>query len=564
MNSTETFEGLVESCISYYEAHKKETNEDVLKTRKHLKQFIEKFHKESNTLDEKVKHQIENLDSESSLILMTAHQPNLLPYSGVLRKSTLLYALQTKIKEKLGVDVVSFYGIADQDFTDDRWVKSTVLPSITKKGGLLTLSINLPEKVILNSVPKPDGEIITKWEESLRSWLKESTSEIRKYCGKNGFEWEPISKNLENNFDELWNYVESAYAISRTYSDFNSFVMSKIINEAWGYDTLFARFSESQRIFEDEFTYILNNFDAYSSSLREILEKSSTQILGGVADFEPGSIPFWHHCECGGKTRLEYTQRNREILGKGVCSNCGKLTVIELGEKNNTSIKEIKEKISARAIPMILVFSKGLNLTCYVGGVGGREYLDEAKYISEKININLPVIGYWRPRDFYISLCYVESILEYLKISKNFEIAKWEKQKETILNKIDQIYYEIQNLENKRKIIKENKVISQEEFISEMKKISKEINELKNNNDLTILQANIKELENIPQVYNNIPSIIDYAINIGLKNTSSQWIEYLDKKGSLLNNLKLTSNLENTKCIKDDISEEIYKMWNSP
>ena len=565
MNFPDTLSGLVNECITHYQKSRNITNKDIVVRRQQLQPFIKKFHIESNTFNEKIRNKIESLNNESTLVLMTAHQPNLFPYSGVLRKSTLLYALQNELEKRLGVDVVSFYGIADQDFTDDRWVKSTVLPSITKKGGLLTLNINLPEKVILKNIPKPDHEVLKKWEETLNTWIRDSTKSIRKYSLKNGFtEWDDKSNIFQDNFETFWNMVETTYEISQTYADFNSFLMSKIVNKSWGYDTLFARFSECQTILDNEFAYILKNFKKYSTSLNEILEHSSNNNERGVAEFEPESIPFWYHCECGGKVRLRYSLKNEDIFGQGICNNCRKEFEIPLGKENHPSISKIKGKISARAIPMILIFSKGLDLTCYIGGVGGKEYLDEAEQISKKININMPIISYWRPSDYYLSLSYVESILEYNRINNNYEISKWSDEKNIILAKIENAKKEIMKLEIERNTIieaKKDDKIKQEYFISEMKKISREINKIRRDIDIPVLQANIKELDNISQVFTNIPSIIDYVVNMGLKTTSIQWLKYLEKNGSLKSNLVLTSNLEEFDCTKNNINKEIYKTW---
>ena len=40
-----------------------------------------------------------------------------------------------------------------------------------------------------------------------------------------------------------------------------------------------------------------------------------------------------------------------------------------------------------------------------------------------------------------------------------------------------------------------------------------------------------------------IPSIIDYAVNIGLKETSDQWVRHLSEKGSLETDVFLESVL---------------------
>jgi hypothetical protein len=44
-----------------------------------------------------------------------------------------------------------------------------------------------------------------------------------------------------------------------------------------------------------------------------------------------------------------------------------------------------------------------------------------------------------------------------------------------------------------------------------------------------------------------IPSIIDYALNVGLKETSDQWMRHLNEKGSLESDVYLESVLSRNK-----------------
>jgi len=55
------------------------------------------------------------------------------------------------------------------------------------------------------------------------------------------------------------------------------------------------------------------------------------------------------------------------------------------------------------------------------------------------------------------------------------------------------------------------------------------------------------------EVMNLYPCIIDYAVNIGLKNISKQWIGVLRKNGSLRSDIKLQTSF-------DDVSLNL-KWW---
>ena len=54
-----------------------------------------------------------------------------------------------------------------------------------------------------------------------------------------------------------------------------------------------------------------------------------------------------------------------------------------------------------------------------------------------------------------------------------------------------------------------------------------------------ISQRRFEVLENISAVFDMVPSIIDYAVSVGLKETSAQWIVYLEKNGNLISDVPL-------------------------
>jgi len=545
---------LIDSCSSFYEKNKEKlTDEAVGERRKQLSMFIEKFHSETGTLTSKVKDKIVALRKGSTVLLMTAHQPNLFPYSGVLRKATLIYVLEKELERRLGVQVVNFFGIADQDLTEDRWVKSSLLPAISRKDGVLTLSINLPKSTILKNVPKLSIDIIKKWKDEIETWFHNATISINSFCKEHGIsKWRSKEQLLHNSFEEFWEIVEEAHERATTYSDFNAFIISKIVNAVWGYDTLFSRFSDCQRIFYPEFNFLLSRFSDYSASLKEIIELFSKNARErGVSEKEHESLPFWYHCDCGSKARLSLYIKDDSIIGHGFCTNCKKQYNINMGKRDNPDVSAIASNISARAIPMILVFSKGLGLSCYVGGVGGIEYLKEAKYVANKLDITLPPTVVWRPHDKYLGISQLEALLEYKRITGHLEVDKLKEEIEHMKTRINNIHREIEPLEKEKyKIIDKLKKgdIDIKTFKNDLKKIVDKIAKIKKTSKLSILSHDLKILENIQTVLKLIPSIIDYAINIGLNETSKQWIDFLVYNGSFTSEVYL-------KLFLDDLAE---------
>jgi hypothetical protein len=56
----------------------------------------------------------------SGIVLMIAHQPNLFPYSVVVRKAVLVQAVAEKLRESLGCPVTELFCFADQDIASER------------------------------------------------------------------------------------------------------------------------------------------------------------------------------------------------------------------------------------------------------------------------------------------------------------------------------------------------------------------------------------------------------------------------------------------------------------
>jgi len=318
---------LTDSCVSFYEKNQEKLNNKYVRERRNkFSLSIEKFHIESGTLTSKVKEKIAILQQEVPVILKTAHQPNLFAYSGVMRKATLIFTLGRELERSLGTKVVTFFGIADQDFTDDRWVKSSILTAITRRFGTLTLSIDLPEKTMLNNIPKPSINKINKWKDEIEIWLQNTIHTINNFCKENEItNWDSKKSLLHENFEIFWEMVVEAHELATTYSDFNAFTISKIVNEIWEYDTLFFRFSDVQKVFSHEYNFLLSRFRDYSASLKEVSEIIPKIALSkGVSIKESKFLPFWYHCDCGSKARLSLLNQNDSIIGHGFCIKCKK------------------------------------------------------------------------------------------------------------------------------------------------------------------------------------------------------------------------------------------------
>ena len=546
----DNFRELVRASSSFYtnNLHKVDT-EHVRQTRSKLSGFARVFHEQCGTLTPSVKERLEVLKGGHCVVLMTAHQPNFFPYSGVLRKATLNFLLGERLEELLGIPVVNFFGIADQDFTDDKWVRSCELPAVQRSRGLLPIEVKLPEKLMLNKVPRPSEYLLSEWKSETEKWLSDAIGSITRFCKALGFQRAcstPTMSTLRENLSSFWKIAEDCWKRAEAYSDFNGFVMSRIVNDAWGYDTIFARFSECQQAFVDEFCFLLSRFKDYSRLLEEANEVAQTRgIMGGVSDQEPFLAPFWYHCSCGGKTKLFLEERDGSLFADGNCVRCQEHYELDFGHENDPDLLSIASQISARAIPMGLVMFKGLQPSCYVGGLSGAEYLEEARHVAKGLGILFPPIAIWRPRDRYAGVGQVEALLELKQVCNELGAQNLLEAKDILISQISKTHECLNEIEaTKKSLIEElRKSPDNQELKERLRSASVSRTETCRSSHLSVVHHELKIIENVLTVSNLTPSIIDYAVNVGLEETSNQWIQHLSEKGSLQSDVCLESIL---------------------
>ena len=537
-------EELLRVCVDFYlRSLQRRDIPEVVKRRKQLAKWIRNFHQECGTLTPNLEASIRNLEEASCLVLMTAHQPNLFAYSGVLRKATLNHVLAKKLSERLGVPVVSFFGVADQDFTDDRWVRTAQLPDVEKRNGVFELRFNAPERMLLNRVGKPSKQVLDSWENEIRNWIEKQSSTIERETQFSNLELDTRKADLVKNFEAFWELVQKAYDDAETYSDFNAFVTSRIVNEVWEYDTLFSRFSECQQIFGKEFSNLLGQFDNYSNCLKESLN-SENRLKGGVFDQEFETIPFWYHCGCGSKTRLTAEYETNSLVGRGSCLRCGKEYYVDFQSKSDPQISEVASQISARSLSMPLVFFHGLAVACYVGGVDGEEYLMQAEYVAERLGLNFSPVVVWRPKDIYLGIGQLNALICFKRISGISDFSQYEEIEAEYKSKVCKIDEKIREIELQKANVLANSKMNKRERIQNLKDLAGKQDQLRRATQYSVLMHNVRLLENVRFVMNLYPCIVDYAVNIGLKETSERWITFLRENGNLSADIKLKTKYD--------------------
>ena len=494
-----------------------------LTNRKHLSEYIRRFHTAANTLTPAVNSAIGLLSDPSSKLLVSIHQPNLFAYGGVYKKIVLLETLKGLAESKKpNSKLVNLFLIVDHDFLDEIWMRTAQLPSIRNKGGVLEIRTpvsNTKRWQMVCNTPPPHKQILESWRKQLKLWIKNAAT--------NNFD----KSVLLRNFEGLWTDVEGAFIRSKSYSDFNAFFQSRVVNGIWGYKTLFVRLSDISPVFDKGFEFLLSSYDKYSRAVEKaekyFLERN---ISTGVSSTAYLNAPVWIHCKCGSKASAKVREDKLGILVRGKCMSCKSDLQIDFENTKELKLsKEVIHKVSPRAIPILLLLSKELGIGCYASGTGGSVgYTIVGSLIFKELSIKMPLTVVWPADDMYVGLGQSEA-LEYLQLRQRSDVIDYLR---TLRAEDFAMSREIRPmLEERNLLVSEGQPI--DEILSKLFKLKERQRKI---------HSMIKVVEKVRNSLQIKPCFLDYGINFGVKKTEANWRDNLIKNNNLMLPLHLTSN----------------------
>src|SRR5918996_519218 len=486
-----------------------------LTNRKHLSEYVRRFHTAANTLTPAVDSAIGLLSDPSSKLLVSIHQPNLFAYGGVYKKIVVLETLKGLAESKKpNSKLINLFLIVDHDFLDDIWMRTAQLPSIRNKGGVLEIRTpvsNTKRWQMVCNTPPPHKQILESWRKQLKLWIKNAAT--------NNFD----KSVLLRNFEGLWTDVEGAFIRSKSYSDFNAFFQSRVVNGIWGYKTLFVRLSDISPVFDKGFEFLLSGYDKYSRAVEKaekyFLERN---ISTGVSSTAYLNAPVWIHCKCGSKASAKVREDKVGIILRGKCMSCN--NDLQIDFENTKGLKlsqEVIHKVSPRAIPILLLLSKELGIGCYASGTGGSVgYTIVGSLIFKELSIKMPLTLVWPSDDKYIGVGQSEA-LECVQLKHKTEVVDY-------LQKV-RTEYSIRSREIKPLLVKRNQLVEEGKSIEA---ILPQIFLLKEQQRK--IRSMIKIAEKVKNSLQIKPCFLDYGINFGMRNVESQWRQSLIKNDSLM------------------------------
>lgn len=321
--------------------------------------------------------------------------------------------------------------------------------------------------------------------------------------------------------------MEDSLSDSGNYSEFNSHIMSKMVNNAWGHKTLFVNLSELCRTFKKGYNFLISNNDSYIASL----ERSegffrSHGIHKGISSNSSKYSPLWIHCSCGSKGYSVVSKNhNEEVELVGKCISCKKRLKLRVGSQNNIDIPDNSlSEVSPRAIPILLLLSRELNISGYITGTGGSlGYTMIGKCVFDDLKIKMPLLLLWASRDIYKGFAQKEA----LKILEENNVKDISTFLKDLNNKNSAYRNKIKPLVSKRNYVYKDDV-SLAGILNELLYYKNEQRKLKNK---------IKNVEKSKNALTLNACIVDYIANFGLESVSNKW------SNSLIKNNDFTSPL---------------------
>lgn len=520
-------QNILASCIHFRyldDEHMTQHDTEVYENRIWLAKEIGDFHSRAGTAYSSVIKAIANMLKPRSEIFVSIHQPNLFAFSGVFKKIVVLQNLKARMQRLArnhqfpkGVTFTNLFLIVDHDFVEDRWMRTAQLPNVDAADGLLELKMPVRHsdrwKMVCN-MPQPSHVVIDEWHKQVRRWLRNSAFE----------ENDEKKMIMEANIEKFWErIVEESYKRCQSYAEFNSFMMSHIVNKIFGFDTLFVPLSRLGQAFKKGYNFLIDNAAIYRDALAES-EKIFTAcgLKCGVSDNARCHSPLWLHCStCGSKASSKIIVDENKGLRKlgGICMGCKKQ--LNLFLTSDGKIPEgLVDHVSPRAVPILALLSRELGVSCYASGIGGSmRYVMDGLTVFSQLDINVPLTLAWSGEDRYLGIAKFTA-LKSLNLNNVGDV-------DNLCDKLrrDLIRYSVRikpYLELRRQ--NHEKGISNDSLLEQIDEIKVEQRKIR---------ALATKAEKVRKAVHVKPCIIDYVVNFGLEKTVDMWEDNLIENGRL-------------------------------
>jgi len=335
-----------------------------------------------------------------SIVLESGHQPNFLPYSGVWKKAFLLDSIRKELTE-CGKDAIAVFGFSDHILSTASYLFQNQIPAY-KKQGKENIGFKIPEKDrwrCFHYLSKPTEEQFHREIEKIKRIYSDNIRHLN-----------TMEDALKHRMDDILELLSDCYHLAPSFADFNAFFFSRMCTDVFDLHLHFFRYSDvfEHGLLMNESKKILSHPDVYISNLEAAIAKTGS----ASTPLWENAMPFWYHCDCGGKIHLSGSNPSDV---RCTCPVCNKNHLLSLGP-NLDSLGNYYSRMSPNAIARNVIFSEGFGTNLFISGTGGSlKYGQVADAMSIEMGFHRPLTLAWRSADMYLGAVHNRAIQELIK-----------------------------------------------------------------------------------------------------------------------------------------------------
>lgn len=344
-----------------------------------LASISSKFHEKAGTLTEQVRSNLEGIACGNYLLLIP-HQPNIFTSLGTLCPFIFLDSLATIIEDIYSIPTAQVYLIVDYDDCADRRFRTANFPDVTRKNGVFSLTGNVPRHVHgapMWTVTKPSQNLLDNLLNQIQNSVEQQLAIIRK-AGICRY-YLDYRDRVRANIDRVSAIAREAYQLASTYAEFNSFFVSKIVNQCWNQRISFVPGHELQTHLAPAKKWI---FEHASQIQDQIIQARSEIIQCGykcsLNQSQDSETHLWYYCkEC--QRRFATRTDGNLWLVDSECKNS--LDCIKPRTINKANLSSIGDRLLPKVVADNLIDIISLNK------IGGSGYIGQAEHLLISNNV---------------------------------------------------------------------------------------------------------------------------------------------------------------------------------
>jgi len=384
------------------------------------------FHKQAGTLTPRLEKSIEKLE-RNELRCLIAHQPNMFPSMGVVAPFILLERLTELLSEEHGISIAPFYFMVDYDWGDNARFRSAKFPDIFRQSGLLNYTDGIPRRrsrALMWLLEKPPRTLVSEWILDTHRTIHSSFASILAsgvYCMTDIKRYRDfVLSNLELIQDLIWESYERASSLT----EFNAFLLSKIVNIHWDQEICFIPGHLVHAINGKSYDWITHQ----SNEIIQIAQKAISILTkyGYTPNFRirNGSDTFlWYICEkCLQRITIERMSTGQLVANH----NCSALGYSHTVSFDANQVEYFQHNIYPKVLIDNILDTIALNKVGGTGYIGQADHMLISNYIAANLGLNPPPQIIFAARGLYFGLtelCVSANLIKNSKIPTGAEVA---------------------------------------------------------------------------------------------------------------------------------------------